>query len=118
MSIEQLPVLMQHGKENITINRHKEKPDDTRQSITRGESLQLYGIERKKARATKREQESVNRVWEEETQATPGEKPNAEDYTSSDTEKEKIEEKETHVEIIEEIIIDEGTGNTHHKQEG
>ena len=104
MSIEQLQVLIQHGKDNITIKRHKEKPD-TRQSITRGDSLQLYRIERKKARAANREQELVNRVWEEETHATPGKKPNAED--SSDTDKEEIQESEAHGEIVEEIIIDE-----------
>ena len=81
-------------------------PDDDRmKSLTSGESLQLFGIERKKSRATKREQESVNRVWEEETQETPGKKLNAEDYTPSDTEK---EERETHLEIIEEIIIEKG----------
>ena len=45
MSIKKLQVLMQQGKENVTINRHKEKPDNTRQSFTRGESLQLYDIE-------------------------------------------------------------------------
>ena len=82
-------------------------PDDDRmQSLTIGESLQLYGMERKKSRATQLEQESVNRVWKEETQETPEKKPEAEDYTSSDTEKKQIEERETHVEIIEEIIID------------
>ena len=69
----------------------------------------LDGIERKKATATKREKELVKRVWEEETQETPGKKPKVQDYTPSDTEKEEIEERETHVEIIEEIIIYEGS---------
>ena len=64
MSNEKLQVMMQHAKENVTITMHKEKPDNTRQSITRGKSQQLYGIERQRARVRKRQQEAANRVRE------------------------------------------------------
>ena len=114
MSIEKLQVMMQPRKENLTINRHKEKPYNTRQSITRGESLSLYGIERQKARVTKREHESVNRVWEGETQETYGKKPNTEKNVASDAGKNEIELRETYVEINEETTSD---GRSRYKEQ-
>ena len=61
ISIEELLKRMQHGRENITINRHKKNPVDAVQSITRVTSLQAYGIEREKAKNTKREHKTTSR---------------------------------------------------------
>ena len=100
---------MQHGKENITLSRHNVNPDDVMKGITRGTSLQVYGIERKKARNTKREQEATIRAWEEESQEKPGAKANLEDYVALSTRQEETEENEANVEIVEEIVIDIGS---------
>ena len=86
MSNEKLQVMMQHAKENVTITMHKEKPDNTRQSITRGESQQLYGIERHRAIATKTEQEAANRIQGSESQTTLRKRQNMEESTIIPTE--------------------------------
>ena len=86
MSIEELQVIMRHGKKNRTINRYKGKPDNTRQSITRGESQQLYGIERHRAIATKTEQEAANRIQGSESQTTLRKRQNMEESTAIPTE--------------------------------
>ena len=59
--------LLTEGNEGQHEHRHKVKPDNAMQSIKRGTSLQANGIERKKARSSKREQETTIITWEKES---------------------------------------------------